>query len=30
MILRKIPSKIANRLIARITGVKLQDYGCSA
>ena len=29
MILRKIPSKIANRLIARITGVKLQDYGCS-
>jgi glycosyltransferase involved in cell wall biosynthesis len=30
MILRKIPSKIANRLIARITGVHLQDYGCSA
>jgi glycosyltransferase involved in cell wall biosynthesis len=29
MILRKIPSKIANRLIARITGVHLQDYGCS-
>ncbi|MCE1186218.1 MAG: glycosyltransferase family 2 protein [Rhodocyclales bacterium] len=29
MVLRKIPSKIANRLIANITGVKLQDYGCS-
>jgi len=27
--LRKIPSKIANRLIAKITGVKLHDYGCS-
>jgi glycosyltransferase involved in cell wall biosynthesis len=27
--LRKIPSRIANRLIARITGVKLNDYGCS-
>ncbi|NTV09946.1 MAG: glycosyltransferase family 2 protein [Zoogloea sp.] len=29
LMLRKIPSRIANRLIARITGVKLQDYGCS-
>ena len=26
---RKLPSKIANRLIARITGVNLSDYGCS-
>ena len=26
---RKLPSRIANRLIARITGVKLHDYGCS-
>ena len=29
LLLRKIPSKIANRLIARLTGVKLRDYGCS-
>ncbi len=29
MVMRKIPSRIANRLIARITGVKLNDYGCS-
>lgn len=29
LILRKIPSRIANRLIAKITGVKLNDYGCS-
>lgn len=29
LFLRKIPSRIANRLIARITGVKLNDYGCS-
>jgi glycosyltransferase involved in cell wall biosynthesis len=29
LFLRKIPSKIANRLIARMTGVKLRDYGCS-
>lgn len=29
LILRKIPSRIANRLIARITGVHLHDYGCS-
>lgn len=28
-LLRKIPSKLANRLIAKITGVKLRDYGCS-
>ena len=27
--LRKLPSKLANRLIARITGVYLHDYGCS-
>ncbi len=27
--LRKIPSQIANRLIAAITGVYLHDYGCS-
>ncbi|WP_143870131.1 glycosyltransferase family 2 protein [Catenovulum sediminis] len=26
---RKLPSRIANKLIARITGVKLHDYGCS-
>ena len=29
MILRKIPSWIANRLIARVTGVNIRDYGCS-
>ena len=28
-ILRKIPSKIANRLISSTTGVKLHDYGCT-
>jgi glycosyltransferase involved in cell wall biosynthesis len=27
--LRKIPSRIANRLISRVTHVELQDYGCS-
>lgn len=27
--LRKIPSRMANRLIGRITGVTLHDYGCS-
>lgn len=27
--LRKIPSQLANRLIAAITGVHLHDYGCS-
>ncbi|MDR3415783.1 MAG: glycosyltransferase family 2 protein [Nevskia sp.] len=26
---RKLPSKLANRLIARVTGVKIRDYGCS-
>jgi glycosyltransferase involved in cell wall biosynthesis len=26
---RKLPSKIANGLISKITGVKLHDYGCS-
>ena len=29
MIMRKIPSWLANRLIGRVTGVKLHDYGCS-
>ena len=29
LILRKIPSWIANRLIGKITGVRLHDYGCS-
>jgi len=29
LLLRKIPSRIANRLIARLTGVHLKDYGCS-
>ncbi len=28
-LLRTFPSRIANRLIARITGVHLHDYGCS-
>ncbi len=26
---RKLPSKIANALISRMTGVKLHDYGCT-
>ncbi len=26
---RKLPSKIANWLIARLTGVKIHDYGCT-
>jgi len=26
---RKLPSAIANRLISRITGVRLHDYGCT-
>jgi glycosyltransferase involved in cell wall biosynthesis len=26
---RLLPSRLANRLIARVTGVKLHDYGCS-
>jgi glycosyltransferase involved in cell wall biosynthesis len=29
LILRLIPSWIANRLIAKLTGVKISDYGCS-
>lgn len=29
LVLRKIPSRIANKLIAKITGVTLNDYGCS-
>ncbi|MEO8112130.1 MAG: glycosyltransferase family 2 protein [Ginsengibacter sp.] len=29
MFLRKIPSKIANALIRRTTGVHIQDYGCT-
>lgn len=29
MFLRKIPSKIANRLIRNLTGVTIQDYGCT-
>ncbi len=28
-LLRRIPSRIANRLIGRVTGVRLHDYGCS-
>ena len=26
---RKLPSRIANRLIGQVTGVRLHDYGCS-
>lgn len=29
LIMRKIPSRIANRLIRKVTGVHLHDYGCS-
>lgn len=29
VLLRTIPSRIANRLIGNITGVRLHDYGCS-
>ncbi|MGE5385184.1 MAG: glycosyltransferase family 2 protein [Betaproteobacteria bacterium] len=29
VVMRKIPSRIANRLIAKMTGVRLNDYGCS-
>jgi glycosyltransferase involved in cell wall biosynthesis len=29
VIMRKIPSKIANRIIGRVTGVRITDYGCS-
>jgi glycosyltransferase involved in cell wall biosynthesis len=28
-LMRKLPSKIANRLISAVTGVRLHDYGCS-
>jgi len=28
-LLRKFPSRIANRLISYVTGVRLHDYGCS-
>jgi glycosyltransferase involved in cell wall biosynthesis len=28
-ILRKLPSQLANRLIRRVTGVNVHDYGCS-
>jgi len=28
-LMRKLPSRIANRLISRVTGVRLHDYGCS-
>jgi len=29
LVLRLIPSWIANRLIAKVTGVRIRDYGCS-
>jgi glycosyltransferase involved in cell wall biosynthesis len=29
LLLRKVPSRLANGLIARVTGVDLHDYGCS-
>ncbi|WP_045859727.1 glycosyltransferase family 2 protein [Teredinibacter purpureus] len=29
MVSRKLPSRIANKLIQKISGVKLDDYGCS-
>jgi glycosyltransferase involved in cell wall biosynthesis len=29
LLMRKVPSFIANRLIGKITGVRLHDYGCS-
>jgi hypothetical protein len=29
LLLRKVPSRIANRLIGQVTGVVLNDYGCS-
>ncbi|HGG59856.1 MAG TPA: glycosyltransferase [Gammaproteobacteria bacterium] len=29
LLLRKIPSRIANWLIGKVTGLKLHDYGCS-
>jgi len=29
LLLRKVPSKIANTLISRLTGTRLHDYGCT-
>ncbi len=29
LVLRKVPSRLANRLICRITGVSLHDFGCT-
>ncbi|AKU91943.1 glycosyltransferase family 2 protein [Vulgatibacter incomptus] len=29
LVSRKIPSRVANKLIAAVTGVRLNDYGCS-
>jgi hypothetical protein len=29
LVMRKVPSRIANRLIGKVTGVTLHDYGCS-
>lgn len=29
MVLRKIPSMLANKIIRRLTGVYIQDYGCT-
>lgn len=29
LVMRKIPSRIANRLIGKVTGLALHDYGCS-
>ena len=29
LVSRKIPSRVANKLIAAVTGVRLKDYGCS-
>ncbi|MCD6035900.1 MAG: glycosyl transferase, family 2 [Rickettsiales bacterium] len=29
MVLRKIPSKVANALIRKLTNVQIQDYGCT-
>tara|TARA_Y100001970_G_C14240975_1_gene864885 strand:- start:1095 stop:2051 length:957 start_codon:yes stop_codon:yes gene_type:complete len=28
-LLRKLPSKVANKLIGKVTGIQLNDYGCS-
>jgi len=28
-LIRRLPSRIANRLIGRVTGVRLHDYGCT-